>query len=94
MPITRTVTIRHWFPILTFCPVNHLPDLVYASVTFAGSDDKELYAVRKEIRERLSHRKCFMEELAKDLYLTFPTAIEVTIRLAFNRHEVRITRTK
>ena len=32
------IVVRHWLPIITFCPVNHLPDLVYVSVEFKVTD--------------------------------------------------------
>lgn len=88
----RIVTIRHWFPIITACPVNHLPDFVYASVTFEGDDLHELYAVRRRMRKVLSWRKVFMETLAADLANEFPDATKVSITLAFNRHVVTIVR--
>lgn len=87
---SRTVVIRHWFPIMTFCPVNHLPDFVYASVEFDGDEVNELYAVRKKMRKLLSGRKAFMETLAEDLANAFPNATHVTVRLMFDRHEVHV----
>lgn len=86
----RTVIVRHWFPILTFCPVNGLPDLIYASVTFEDNLDHELYAIRRRIRKLLSGRKRFMEDLADDLAREFPEATTVSIRLAFDRHVVHV----
>ena len=77
---------------MTFCPVNHLPDLVYASVTFEGDEVNELYAVRKRIRKLLSGRKVFMESLADDLANEFPTATTVSVRLMFDRHVVHVDR--
>ena len=86
----RSVTIRHWLPIVTVCPVNHLPDLVYASVTFDGHGLNELYAVRKRIRKTISWRKAYMEDLAAALAIEFPDAAEISVRLAFNRHVVKL----
>lgn len=86
----QVVTIRHWLPIMTFCPVNHLPDFVYCSVTFEGDAVNELYAVRKRMRQVVSGQKAFMETLARDLARAFPTASIATVTLMFNRHEVTI----
>lgn len=86
----QVVTIRHWMPIMTFCPVNHLPDFVYCSVTFEGDEVNELYAVRKKMRKVISGRKAFMETLARDLAEAFPKASIATVTLMFNRHEVTI----
>lgn len=86
------VTIHHWLPILTFCPVNHLPDLIYASVTFDDDKTHELYAVRRAMRGMIKHRKQFMESLAQDLSVAFPDAVQVRISLAFNRHVVIINK--
>jgi hypothetical protein len=88
------VTIRHWLPIMTFCPVNHLPDLVYCSVTFNDNEVHELYEVRRRIRRLISGRKEFMETLADDLAKAFPHALCVSVRLMFNRHEIVVTNVK
>ena len=88
---TMVVTIRHWLPILTFCPVNNMPDLIYAALSFTVSEGEqapELYAVRKKVRKLLSGRKMFMEDCALVLAAEFPNATMITIQLAFNRHLV------
>lgn len=85
------VTVRHWLPILTFCPVNNLPDLVYVSVSF-NNEFKELYEVRQKVREIIGFRKEFMETLAIDIMEEFPTATKVELRLLFDRHHITITR--
>lgn len=87
------VTIRHWLPILTFCPVNNLPDLIYVSLTFTGDKFVELYEARKKIRKLVSGRCIFMEGVAGVIAHNFPDAAEVTVRLAFNRHVVTFKRT-
>lgn len=90
-PSPLIVTIRHWLPILTFCPVNKKPDLVYVSVTFAERESSripELYAVRKTVRDMVSMQCMFMENIAILVSALFPAAVEVTVRLAFNRHVV------
>ena len=87
----KQIAIRHWLPIVTVCPVNSLPDLIYATVTFEIEDNvdpPELYSVRRRVRQLLSWRKCFMESLADYLFIAFPEAHQVEIRLAFNRHVV------
>lgn len=30
----RRVIYRHWWPVVTFCPVNHLPDFLWVSIQF------------------------------------------------------------
>jgi hypothetical protein len=84
------VEISHWLPIVTFCPVNHLPDLIYVTVAFEGEAFHELYAVRKLIRKTVSGRLCFMEQVATDIQEAFPDAVEVKVRLVTGRHVVTI----
>ena len=84
------LNVRHWLPILTFCPVNNLPDLIYVTVKFETFC--ELYAVRKKVRKLLSCKSIFMEDAAKLILDAFPDAAEVTVALAFNRHIVVIRR--
>lgn len=83
--------IRHWLPIVTFCPVNKLPDLLYVSMVFS-EPVPELYTVRKLIRKHLMWKCIFMEDAAKLLAELYPAADQVEIRLAFNRHHVIWTR--
>ena len=84
------LNVRHWLPILTFCPVNNLPDFIYVTVKFETFC--ELYAVRKKIKELLSLKTIFMEGAAKLILDAFPEATEVTVTLAFNRHVVVVRR--
>lgn len=80
---------------MTYCPVNSLPDFVYFSVTFSGEEGiRELYAVRKRIREMFSGRKAFMETLAEELAIEYPDAVSASVRLMFNRHEVHVVNVK
>lgn len=88
----RIVTIRHWLPIVTFCPVNRLPDLIYISVLYRNQPLVELYGVRKKVRKLASWRLAFMEDIAKHVFDELPDATEVTVRLAFNRHSVTYCR--
>ena len=92
--VSRT-RIRHWLPILTFCPVNNLPDLVYFEVEFESEQGTvhELYEIRKLVRKLTSMRKNYMEDLALRVLLNIPDVKAVTVRLAFNRHEYRVERT-
>ena len=88
-----TIAVRHWLPIVTYCPVNHLPDLIYVTLHFEvrdGEQPPELYAVRKKVRALLSGRECFMEDLSKLLLKEFPGAYTIELRLALDRHYVRI----
>lgn len=84
-----TCKIRHWLPILTFCPENNLPDLIYITVEF--NKFAELYAVRKKVRKLISKKKMYMEDIAKAVSDEFNTATCVTVRLVFNRHVVTHT---
>lgn len=82
------ITISHWFPIVTFCPVNRMPDLIFISVTFR--DFKELYAVRKLLR-RFWFKTLFMEEVAYGVLKVIPDASRVRVHLMFNRHCVEVS---
>ena len=85
------ISITHWLPIITFCPVNKLPDLIYVTVTFKNTF-RELYAVRKQIRAIASRKLRFMEDIAWDIAFEFPEAIEVKVQLVTGRHIVIISR--
>jgi hypothetical protein len=82
--------ISHWLPIITFCPVNRLPDFIYITVTFDSF--AELYAVRKRIRKLASWKLKFMEVIAQDVLDGLPGAKEVEVRLLTGRHVVIIRR--
>ena len=88
MAVARSTVIRHWLPIITFCPVNGLPDVIYISVEF--TEFTELYAVRKKIRKSTMWRKAFMETIAEDVRKMFPESSKITVQLAFGRHVVKI----
>ena len=85
--MSLVVKFRHWLPILTFCPVNGLPDLIYITLEFDDSKLRDLYKVRKQVRKLVSMKKMYMEDVARRVSDEFPEAI-VTVRLAFNRHVV------
>ena len=88
MAVARSTVIRHWLPIITFCPVNGLPDVIYISVEF--TEFTELNAVRKKIRKATMWRKAFMETIAEDVRKMFPESSKITVQLAFGRHVVKI----
>jgi hypothetical protein len=81
--------VTHWLPIVTFCPVNNLPDLIYIQCTFPGFE--ELYAVRKKIRKIIQWRKLYMETVCEEIQKAFPHAIAVEVSLLFGRHTVLFT---
>lgn len=84
------LTISHWLPIMTFCPVNNLPDFVYIYVTFDSFE--ELYNIRKLIRKKVSFRKMFMEDIATKLINEIEGAVKVQVRLLTSRHVVTVTK--
>ena len=87
----RKVSIRHWLPIVTFCPVNNLPDLIYIEVEFRGDQFAELYTVRKKVRQIASMKKKFMEDICDEVFMAFPECSSVTVTLALGRHVVTRT---
>ena len=89
---TLAVSISHWLPIVTFCPVNKLPDVIYITVyldSFA-----ELYEVRRRIRRFAMWKIVFMEELAEGLFceLYDLDVNSVEVKLFTGRHIVRISK--
>lgn len=84
------LTITHWFPIITFCPVNKLPDFIFVKVTF--NTFKELYAVRKELKKAFNFRCMFMEDVALEVAERFPDSEQVEVHLAFSKHIVKISK--
>lgn len=86
-----TVRISHWLPIVTLCPVNKLPDLIYVYLTFNAADFHELYAVRKQVRKLVTAKRLrFMEDIAQQLREEFPDAVSVEVRLLTGRHVVTL----
>lgn len=77
--------ITTWFPILTFCPVNKLPDFIFVKIEF--TEFAELYDVRKQMRALLSGKTIFMEDAAKLISSSFKCE-KVTVSLMFNKHVV------
>lgn len=82
------LTVSHWLPLVTFCPVNGLPDVIYVYVTFETFE--ELYAVRKQLRKLVSFKKMFMEEVAETLLNKIEGAVEVEVKLLTGRHVVKL----
>lgn len=91
MPQLR-LTISHWLPIITFCPVNGLPDVIYVYITF--NDFAELYAIRKKIRKLVNFKKLFMEDVAQILLKEINGASSVEVRLLTGRHLVKLNKDK
>ncbi|QDP52302.1 MAG: hypothetical protein Unbinned4162contig1001_2 [Prokaryotic dsDNA virus sp.] len=81
--------ITHWIPIITFCPVNNLPDPIFIEVH--TNDFMELYEVRRKIRKCASFKNMFMEDVAKKV-LQEVGGDKVVVRLWFNKHRVEITK--
>lgn len=89
----RKITVTHWFPIVTFCPVNKLPDMIYVELDFQD-EFVELYAARKALRKVVQWRTIYMEDAAMVLAEEFPSASEIRVKLAFNRHTVTLKANK
>jgi len=83
--------ITHWFPFVTFCPVNSLPDFIFIEITFDNTF-VELYAVRKNLRRLVQGKKIFMEDVLSLVAEHYSTASSITVRLAFNKHVVTLER--
>lgn len=90
--MANIVSITHWFPIITICPVTKLPDFLYATVTFDDDKFHELYEVRKRIKKVSAWRYCFMEDVASSLRKEFPDASEIKVTLLTGRHNIKNTR--
>lgn len=90
--MSSIVTISHWLPVITFCPVNNLPDLIHVYVTIPADKFVELYGVRKDIQRNWRFRKMFMEDVAKEAFEFFDYALAVEVRLLTGRHVVRLER--
>lgn len=89
--VALRTTYTHWLPIVTYCPVNRFPDLIFVEVTFRtkdASDLRDLYEVRRVIRKLLAWRTMYMEECAERVLVQYPDAASVKVRLAFNKHMV------
>lgn len=85
----KTVTkITHWLPIITFCPLSIFPDFIFVTLLFEN-EFVELYGARKRIRKAIQFKRDFMENLLENLKKEFPNAKEISIRLAFNKHETK-----
>lgn len=90
--MSSTVTISHWLPVVTFCPVNNLPDLIHVYVTHPAKDFHELYAVRREIKRLFNLRRMFMEDVAKEALQHFDFATKVEVVLMTGRHRIALER--
>lgn len=87
--MVQRIRISHWLPIITICPVNNLPDLIYVTVTF---EDQfvELYNARKRIKAVTNYKRAYMEDIASSVLKAFPLACEVEVKLLTGRHVVTL----
>lgn len=83
------VLISHWLPIITFCPVNKMPDFIYITVGFKN-DFVELYEARKLIRKLVSGKLMFMEDVAEVISKNFKDAHYIKVSLLTGRHIVEL----
>lgn len=92
--VRRTIKIRHWLPIVTICPVNKLPDLLYVELEFSGERPPfvELYQARRKVARLLRWKQMFMEDCAELVAKHYPGATRVTVTLLFGRHVVMVGR--
>lgn len=79
------LTISHWLPLVTRCPVNGLPDLCYIYVTIEGF--AELYEARKHLFSGFFMNKLFMEDMLKEVW-TRAKQLEVGGKIKVIRCEV------
>lgn len=94
------IIISHWVPLVTRCPINGMPDFLYAEIHYElgeTPDFPELYSVRKVIRNSVIFgERIYMEELTKRLAtILFESDLrihKVVVRMPFNRHRVEIER--
>lgn len=101
--LLRFVTVRHWLPIVTFCPFNGLPDPLYVSVEMLdivpGLDRshreklRDLRDVRRRVRKAIAWKKLSMEDCARAVAneLQGMGVRSVMVKLAFSRHVVLLT---
>ena len=82
-------TVTTWLPIITFCPVNKLPDLIFIEAEFGNF--RELYGVRKKMRKLVSFKCMFMEDVASVVREELG-ADKVVVRLVFNKHRVEVSK--
>lgn len=88
-----TVQFRHWLPLITFCPVNGLPDFIYVTVTYIDNPD-EIYDVKEVLRKTIMWKKAYMKDITQTILNNFPQAHSVTVRSMFNRQAVHVRRIK
>ncbi len=79
---------------MTRCPVNGLPDVLWASVDVDGFD--ELYALRRRLFSGFFWRTMFMEDVAHEVWARAADGCgsrvrSVRVSLAFGRHTVTVT---
>lgn len=89
-----STSIRHWLPIVTRCPVNGLPDVLWARVDIDGFE--ELYALRRALFSGFFMRKMFMEDVAQEIWaraavLCGGRVRMVRVDLGFQRHVVTVS---
>lgn len=87
--MVNKVTITHWLPIVTYCPVNNLPDFIYVECTYHNQPFVELYQLRKRMRHLLQGRKLFMEECAELVHKELKPDV-TKVRLIFNKHIIEV----
>ena len=66
-----------WLPIVTRCPVNGLPDVLWAEVSTSSMID--LYVVRERCFGGLFMRKIFMEDVANEVLKRAPDRSDARI---------------
>lgn len=82
--------ISHWFPIITRCPLSVWPDFI--KITLLTTQFIELYEARRRMRQLVSGKRMFMEDIAKMVLQQFPEADACTVKLWMGPHSTTVYR--
>ncbi len=93
MKYKAKITVKHWLPFLTVCPVTHLYEWIWVEADFTGF--VELFKIRKRIKSNITaNRERFMEEIARDVFTDLEAqgwpVCAVRVKLFCNKHIVEI----
>lgn len=98
--LLRTVIVRHWWPIVTFCPFNGMPDFLWVSVQMltvspdyystAREEVIDLRIIRRKVRAAIGWKKISMEDACRKAAQALPGMFVqmVVVRMLASRHVV------